>query len=573
MKEEDFLPQLATLVDHPPEGGDWVHEAKFDGYRTLIFKTGDRVRFITRNGNDWTKAYAELASEVKKFPFKSLVLDGEIVALNAQGIPDFNKLQNALGRFKPKLGVRGLVFYAFDLLYLDGKDFRGKNLLERKNKLEEVMKKIKAKDFRYSEHFETDDPQALYQKMCHLGLEGIISKNIHATYSGTRSKYWLKTKCGQSDEFIIIGYRTGTNHPIGSLLLGSLHNGKLRYEGKVGTGFSQKTKEELARAFKGLETKTPTVNEELKYKNIVWLKPKLIAEVNFLGKTNEGLRHSSFMRLRPDKETAEVTRDEFDRELLRAYYKKVSPLLLPELKERPLNLYICHGGPNGRCYYLRRSESRSMKNVKTTLKPNGHFLMSFSTAAGIQSCVDLGTIEFHLWGTTIPHLETPDRMIFDLDAGEGVPLSAIHDCAEQLRERLLEIDLESFVMTSGGKGYHIHVPIAPLYSWDEVKGVALTIARSLEEDHPSLYTTSMSPAKRKKKIFIDFLRNTRGHTAIAPYSVRAKERATLAVPVSWKELRKTSPDEFTMADAEKILRRKDPWAGIRKLKQKISLLE
>lgn len=573
MNEEDFRPQLATLTDKAPKGEDWVHEAKFDGYRTLAFKTASRVRFLTRNGNDWTKAYEELADVMKQFPFKSIVLDGEIVALNAQGIPDFNKLQNSLGRFKPKLGVRGLVFYAFDILYLDGKDLRNKTLLERKSILEKTFKKIRAKSFRYSEHFETDDPQALYRRMCQLGLEGIVSKEIHSTYSGTRSKSWLKTKCGQSDEFLIIGYRTGTNHAIGSLLLGSLSNGKVQYEGKVGTGFSMKTKQELSKAFGPLITKIPTVMDELKYSNIVWLKPKLIAEVEYLGKTAEGLRHASFMRFRTDKNPEEVTHSEFDREKIRDYYKQISPLMLPQLKDRPLNLFICHGGIKGRCYYLRRSETEKLKNLKTLKKANGNFLMALTNYSGIESSVDLGTIEFHLWGTKLSHLENPDRIIFDLDAGPGVPLSSIHDCAEKLHDLLKEVRLESFIMTSGGKGYHIHVPVTPVYSWEEVKAFSETIARKLEEDFPKLYTSSMSPAKRKGKIFIDFLRNSRGHTAVAPYSVRAREGATIAVPISWKNLRKSSPDQYSLKHLKVILKRKDPWAQITKLRQRLLILD
>jgi bifunctional non-homologous end joining protein LigD len=573
MKEDDFLPQLATLTEEPPTGSQWVHEAKFDGYRTLAFKTGKKVRFITRNGNDWTKAYGDLASEMELFPFKSLVLDGEIVALDKNGIPDFHKLQNSLGRFRPKLGVKGLVFYAFDILYLDGKDLRNKKLRERKKLLEKVMKEIPSRNFRYSEHFETDDPKSLFRKMCELGLEGIVSKHVDSVYAGTRNKYWLKTKCGQSDEFLIIGYRTGTDHPIGSLLLGSWMGDKVQYEGKVGTGFSRKIKEELARAFKPLITKTPTVTEELKYKNIVWLKPKLLAEVAYLGKTAEGLRHASFMRLRPDKDSHEVTRSDFEREVIRDYYTRVKDLILPHLRDRPLNLYICHGGPSGRCYYLRRSETENLKGLKTVKKPNGNYLMSLSTGAGIQSCVDLGTIEFHLWGTKLKHLEKPDRIIFDLDAGEGVELSAIHDCAERLRELLLDLQLRSFLMTSGGKGYHIHVPVAPLYSWDEIKAFAETVSKKLEEDFPKLYTTSMSPARRKGKIFIDFLRNSRGHTAIAPYSLRARARATIAAPIPWKDLRTSAPDQFGLKDVRKLLGRRDPWAGLQKLRQKLSLFE
>jgi bifunctional non-homologous end joining protein LigD len=588
--KENFSPQLATLTDVPPEGDQWVHEAKLDGYRTLAYKDGKSVRFITRNGNDWTATYAELASELQKFPVKSLVLDGEVVALNEDGVPDFNKLQNSVGKKRAKKNVGGLVFYAFDLLWLDGKDLRSMDLLARKKKLKALFSKKLPPHYLYSEHFGSEDPRALVKEMCELGLEGIVSKRKDSSYEGRRSPHWLKIKCSKTEEFIIIGYRIGTEHEIGSLLLGSYQAGKIKYEGKVGTGFSAKTKQMLWKKFKPLMTKTPIVDDELNYDNIVWLRPKLVAEVEFLKQTGEGLRHASFLRLRPDKDPDEVSPQEeinetknsdsvvypktkITRQEVMNYYRKICKLMLPDLRHRPLNIYACHGGIQGRCYYLRRSDKEQIPHIKTARKPNGHYLMSLDNFKGIETLVNLGAVEFHIWGTRMEHLETPDRIIIDLDAGPSVSVKQIQDCALLLKDLLSELGLKTFLMTSGGKGYHLHVPISPLYSWDQIKSFSESLSKQLEDEYPHLYTSSVSPARRRGKIFIDYLRNSRGHTAIAPYSLRARDEATIAVPISWRELRQTTPDAFTIKDLPKLLKRKDPWAGILKIKQKIQLLD
>lgn len=573
----DLPPLLATLVDKPPSGPEWVHEAKLDGYRTLVFKSGSKVRFITRNGNDWTNTYSQLAEAVKKFKERSFVLDGEIVALDEKGIPSFNKLQNTIGRRNTKNNVPGLLFYAFDLLSLNGKSFKSKPLLERKSALKRIISGNKSSFFKYSEHFDAEDTNEVLAEMCKIGLEGVISKLKNSPYVNGRSKYWLKSKCAITDEFIIIGYRTGTDHPIGSLLMGTYDKGKLKYAGKVGTGYSRTIKKELYEKFRPLITGTSPISEKLKYKNIVWLRPRLVAEITFLSRSEDGFRHSSFLRLRPDKDIEEVHHDDTSPDTYRNevvdYYRQISQLLLNEIKDRPLNVYICHGGLHGRCYFLRRLSKEKLKSVKSTRKPNGNFLMSVENQTGIDSLIKFGVIEFHLWGTHIRHLEKPDRIIFDLDAGEGVSIDEIRTAALTLKKLLERLDLKSFIMTSGGKGYHIHVPIKPDYSWHQIKKFAETVARTMEEDSPKLYTTSMSPARRKHRIFIDFQRNNRGHTAVAPYSLRAREKATLAVPIKWSELKKTQPDHFTLKDVKKILKRKDPWEGIQKLKQKITLFD
>jgi bifunctional non-homologous end joining protein LigD len=579
VKTDDFLPQLATLVDSPPEGEEWIHEAKFDGYRTIAIKDGEKITLYTRNGNNWTAKYAQLAEELKNVPADKAVLDGEIVALDEKGIPDFNKLQNQLDKATAKRKASGLVFYLFDILSLNGKDLRKSPLSLRKEKLKSLFKKKFSKYILFSDHFETDDVQKVYKQMCSMGLEGVVSKKKDAWYYGGRNKEWLKTKCVKSDEFIVIGYRRGTDHEIGSLLLGMYEGKELKFAGKVGTGFSKKTKDKLWEKFKDNISPKAVIKEKLEYENIVWLKPKLVAEIEYLERTKENLiRHGSFQRLRDDKEAKEVTgsielpKSEFRTELF-DYYDKASKLILPYLKSRPLNLYICHGGIKGNCYFYRRSEKGDLKDVKTILKPNGHYIMTISNKAGLKSILSMGTVEIHSWQTKSEHIENPDQVVLDIDASPGVSLEKIRLCASRIKTLLDDLDLKSFIKTSGGKGYHIHIPVAPIYSWEQIKNFSEIISRKMEQDYPREYTSSVSPERRKKKIYIDYLRNARGTTAVVPYSVRAKEAMTIAVPIAWKDLNKYAPDSFTIHDLPKLLKRKDPWMGLSKLRQKIKLLE
>jgi bifunctional non-homologous end joining protein LigD len=483
VKTDDFLPQLATLVDSPPEGEEWIHEAKFDGYRTIAIKDGEKITLYTRNGNNWTAKYAQLAEELKNVPADKAVLDGEIVALDEKGIPDFNKLQNQLDKATAKRKASGLVFYLFDILSLNGKDLRKSPLSLRKEKLKSLFKKKFSKYILFSDHFETDDVQKVYKQMCSMGLEGVVSKKKDAWYYGGRNKEWLKTKCVKSDEFIVIGYRRGTDHEIGSLLLGMYEGKELKFAGKVGTGFSKKTKDKLWEKFKDNISPKAVIKEKLEYENIVWLKPKLVAEIEYLERTKENLiRHGSFQRLRDDKEAKEVTgsielpKSEFRTELF-DYYDKASKLILPYLKSRPLNLYICHGGIKGNCYFYRRSEKGDLKDVKTILKPNGHYIITISNKAGLKSILSMGTVEIHSWQTKSEHIENPDQVVLDIDASPGVSLEKIRLCASRIKTLLDDLDLKSFIKTSGGKGYHIHIPVAPIYSWEQIKNFSEIISR------------------------------------------------------------------------------------------------
>lgn len=589
MKVEFLPPQLATLVDSPPAGHNWIHEAKLDGYRTLIFIKSGKVTIFTRNGHDWTRRYPGLAKEAAQLKVKEAILDGEVVALDKKGMPDFNLLQNSL----QKRSAGGLLFYAFDLLWLNGKDLKKLPLLARKMKLSELLVSNESNFILYSDHFESNEPAEMLDEMCRLGLEGVISKRKDLPYHSGRSADWLKTKCVKTDEFIIIGYLRGNHHELGSLLLGAFQNGELKFVGKVGTGFSVKKKNELMKKFTPLKSKKETVSEYPDYEKIVWLRPKIVAEIEFLERTKEQLiRHGSFQRLREDKDPAEIhvpgeesegstsssdhylfEEDQITRDELKNYYRRMKKLIWPHLEGRPLNLFVCHGNIHSRCYHLRRLEKSNLADVKTIRKPNGHYLMLLEDFKGIESLLEKGAVEFHTWGAKAEKLERPDEMVFDLDAGEGVSVKEIQEAALQLKSLLEKLGLKSFIKTTGGKGYHIHVPIEPRYSWSQVKSFCETVAKKMAEDSPDSYTTSVSPAKRREKIFIDFLRNSRGATFVAPYSVRAKKGAKLAVPISWRDLAKTPPDAYGLRDAAQLLKRKNPWRDFYLQKQIIKILE
>lgn len=296
-----FKSQLATLKTSIPTGDEWIHEIKYDGYRTFGIKIGPKVFMMTRNGNDWTETYQILANDLKKLPFENIVLDGEICILDPDGVTNFNKLQNSVGRNSFKKNVKGLVFYAFDLLYLDHEDLRILPLIERKEKLKKISKKL-SKNYLYSDHFEIPDSKKVLKEFCKLNLEGVISKRKNAPYRGGRNEDWIKTKCQKNDEFIVIGYLPGATHPFGALLLGEYKQNVLTYAGKVGTGFTNEMKNKFLKQTRLLKQEVSPLKEVPKgLKAAIWLKPKLIAEVNFLVKTEQGFRHSAFKTFRTDK--------------------------------------------------------------------------------------------------------------------------------------------------------------------------------------------------------------------------------------------------------------------------------
>lgn len=593
--EAPFVPlQLARLVERPPVGEHWVHEMKFDGYRTEAL-LGGGVRLLTRTGQDWTHRYPPIAAALGKLKVKEAVLDGEIVWADKNG-SDFQKLQNALSEEKHA----NLRYYVFDILSLNGEDLRPLPLGERKERLAKLLAPLKKSVVLYSEHF-AKDAEKFLARSCDTKMEGIISKRIDAPYVSGRHDYWVKSKCKQRQEFVVGGFTAGEGARVGfgALLLGTFEKGKLRYVGKVGTGFSQRSLRELRRRLRALETaESPFAQGTPRARDTHWVEPKLVAEVSFANWTAEKrLRAPVFVGLREDKPAEDIRREEpakpeltlshpdklyFEAEEITKlevarYYAEVAPWMLPHVERRPLSLMRCPDGSGGECFFqkhMAESLPAFVKPLKVAESAGNREQMTIDDAEGLLALVQWGTIEFHVWNSR--GNENPDQIVMDFDPGPGVEWKQVVRAALELKEILDGLKLESFVKVTGGKGIHVHVPFAPRYGWDEVKAFAQTLAQEMASRRPSLYTTQIAKKARDKKIFLDYLRNGRTATAVAPYSLRAREMSAVAMPVSWEELKKLKgASQFTLKEALNWLRKRkrDPWARYFLVRQTIGILD
>jgi len=581
-------PQLATLVDAVPSGNDWFHEIKFDGYRAMIAVSGGDVRVYTRNGLDWTDKFAPLVGAIAALDLPPALIDGEITAPDAQGNPSFSALQAELKRRHGEQGAQTrLDFHAFDLLQLDGQSLAALPNIERKERLEALL--IDARPPIHVADHVIGAGEKLYTAMCDAGMEGIISKRIDAPYRGTRTTSWLKVKCTRRQEFVIVGWTKSSAmaRPFASLLLAQREGGELVYKGKVGTGFDGATLADLGARMARLARARPALAvPRVEARGANWIAPKLVAEVAFAEMTAEGrVRHGSFLGLRSDKQASEVkpempepapTSDEAvaisnrDRVLfpetgqtkgeLADYYAAIAPLMLPFVADRPISLVRCPQGRAKKCFF-QKHDSGSMgdhvRHVPITEKDGGsEDYLYIDDATGILQCVQMGTIEFHGWASRASEVEKPDRMIFDLDPDEGLDFGDVKTAAVDIRKRLADIGLISFAMLSGGKGVHVIVPLSPGHDWDAHKDFAKRFAEALSLAEPERFVATMSKAKRKGRIFIDWLRNQRGSTAVAPYSARARDRAPVAVPIGWDELDGfADAHPFSIGDAKALLKR------------------
>jgi len=555
--------QLCTLVDSVPTGAGWLHEVKYDGYRALIAVANGTAKVFTRSGLDWTEKFAAIAEAAAKLPVTSALIDGEIVAFK-DGNPDFSTLKDAISN------AGDMTVFAFDLLRLDGEDITTLPNVQRKERLRPL---ISGDDPRvqFSEHIIGAGEQ-LYETMCREGYEGVVSKRADAPYAGKRTKNWLKIKCTRRQEFVIVGWLpSDKTRGFRSLLLGVHGADGLVYAGKVGTGFTGDLMDELRTKLDRLERKTPTVEApRAAVRGARWVTPKLVAEIAFAEITPDGvLRHSSFLGLRGDKaardvviETAEPldaapapassvkvsSRDRliFDDSKvtkgdLADYYAQVSAIMLPWTGHRPISLVRCPQGRGKQCFFQKHDAGSFGDHVhKVPIREKDGSTEDYlyvDSADGLVACVQMGTIEFHGWGSSVATLEQPDRLVFDLDPDEGLDFDDTKKAAEYLKNQLAELGLTSFAMLSGGKGVHVVVPLRPAAEWPAVKDFADRFARALAQAEPDRFVATMSKAKRKGRIFIDWLRNQRGSTAILPYSARARAGAPVAVPVSWSELR------------------------------------
>ena len=614
-------PQLATLVTKAPGGDAWLNEAKFDGYRLICAVAGEHVRCYTRNGLDWTEKFPAIASALAELDCKSALIDGEVVALSDAG-SNFSALQKAL-----RTGASTRL-YAFDLIELDGKDLSRKPLAERKERLRALLDTLgTTATVQYSEHVRGNGEHVL-QAICKAGQEGIIAKEANAPYRSGRTRSWLKVKCTKRQEFVIGGYTPSTKkgRPFASILLGTFENGKLIYRGGVGTGFSQATLEDLAAAFARRKRETPPFDAvpRERTRDSIWLKPDLVAEVDFAEFTDDGhIRHGSFQGLREDKEAKAVkletpqpasakttgrskasTKTDTappakgdddvlgirishpDRILfegqgitkidLARYYAVVAERMLPFAADHPVSLVRCPQGGQRQCFFQKHANEGFPEAIRevpiTESSGETENYMYLHDAEGLVAAVQMGTLEFHIWGSRVDRLEKPDRLVFDLDPDPSVDFATVKAAAAALRRELAGIGLKTVAMVTGGKGVHVIVPLRPHAEWEEAKGFARAIAQSFADRDPEHFVATMSKAKRKGKIFIDWLRNDRGATAIAPYSTRARAGGPVATPVGWDELEDLdAANTFHIADiVERIDAGTDPWAEIGKISQSLT---
>jgi bifunctional non-homologous end joining protein LigD len=581
-------PQLATLVDAVPVGNGWLHEIKFDGYRALIACAGSKVTVHTRKGLDWTDKFAPLVEHLKALDLPPCLIDGEIVAYGKNGNPDFSTLQAVLKRGHGSQGKKDkLSFHAFDLLELNGEDLTKLTNVERKERLEALLADAEP-PIHVADHV-IGAGEKLYNAMCSAKQEGIISKRIDASYRSARTKNWVKVKCTRRQEFVVIGWKKSSakGRPFSSLLLAQHEGGELVYKGNVGTGFTQDTLQELAAKFARIERKTaPADVDRASSRGVTWLSPKLVAEVAFSEFTGDGnVRHGSFIALRGDKEADEVKpekpqdapepEDEVkisSRERvifpesgqtkgeLADYYEAVAALMLPWAAGRPVSLVRCPQGRAKKCFFQKHdcgSFGPHVHHVPIREKDGGtEDYLYIEDAAGILACVQMGTIEFHGWGSKAADVEAPDRMVFDLDPDEGLDFGDVRKAASDIRKRLADLGLASFAMLTGGKGVHVVVPLTPGHSWDAHKDFSKRFAEAMAMAEPERFTATMSKAKRKGRIFLDYLRNQRGSTAILPYAARARPGAPVAVPIAWGELDDfENAHPFSIDDAKRLLDR------------------
>jgi bifunctional non-homologous end joining protein LigD len=593
-------PQLATLVDAAPKGDAWLHELKLDGYRVAGRVADGRAQLLTRSGQDWTDRFTLLAAALAELPIESAWVDGEVVVLDEQGRSDFQKLQRVM------TGEPGdLRLFLFDLLYLDGFDLRRARLDHRKRLLRERLLVAARGPLHFSDHVPGRGPD-VFAEACRNGAEGIVSKRADAPFQPGRSRSWLKVKCTRRQEFVIAGFTEpgGRRTGLGALLLAARDNGgALRYAGKVGTGFDGHTLRSLRKRLEPLRRDDSPIDEPPRMRDVRWVEPELVAEVIFTEMTRDGkLRHPSFVALREDKSPNDVhfertipvavasdpdtvpadgtppiraevagvrlstpdrvyyPDDGITKSELAQYWESVADRALPFLSQRPLSLVRC---PEtiAECFYQKRaSESIPDSVPRIVVKSGREPYAMIDDLKSLISLVQVGVLEFHVWGARADRLDRPDIVVFDLDPDPSVPWERVAETARLLRELLDTIGLVPFLRTTGGKGLHVVAPLERRATWDEVKAFSQGLARQFVRAAPEQFTAIVTKSKRKGKILIDYLRNDPESTAIASWSTRARPGAPIAVPLAWEEMDSAERPVFTVRNAHERLTRPDPWA-------------
>lgn len=636
----DFVePELATLVDSAPQGDDWLHEVKFDGYRLICRIANGSATLWSRNAKEWTANFPVIAAEFRFLQVRTAILDGEVVWLEENGASSFQSLQNGLSG-APRTAP--IYYYAFDLLYLDGVDLRETPLAARKDVLRKlfVPVPVEAPHLRYSDHVQGDGTR-FFEGVCNMGLEGVVSKRATSPYRSGRFRDWLKVKCGARQEFVIVGFTDpgGGRTGFGALLVGYYDAGKLVFAGKVGTGFDQATLTSLSRELRKAERQSSPLDrgiEQARRSGVHWVEPRMVAEIGFTEWTREGiLRHPTFNGIRADKAPREIRRENPtpvgdkrgrdpaesgnsdppvaappqkrrgaterattgatrvagvklsnpDRvfwpdagvtklELAR-YYESVAEWMLPHVERRLLTLLRCPNGYDQHCFYQKHIEEPLEALHAFKVRERGgkveSYLMLDSTA-GLVTLAQLGVLEIHPWGSRVERVDQPDRLIFDFDPDPSVPWKDVAKAAREFRDFLSELGLRSFPRLTGGKGMHVVVPLLPEIDWDSAGRLTQAIASLFTSRAPSRFTTNPLKARRRGKIYIDYLRNGFGNTAVACYSTRARPSAPVAVPVHWDEIRaSTEPSSFTLRSVLRKLRKQseDPWADMLTIEQRL----
>jgi bifunctional non-homologous end joining protein LigD len=601
---DTLAPQLATLTAAAPQG-DWVVEPKWDGYRILARLDGGDVRLLTRNGHDWTHKLPALHRSLVAMSVNGAWLDGEIVVMGEDGVPNFNMLQNAMDRSRSD-DVR---FYAFDVPFLGGMDLREVPLRSRRELVRKLLEESPQDNVFFSESFDVPASQLL-EAACNMRLEGVMLKQADSTYAtGRRSESWLKLKCQQRQEFVVVGYslRKGTTSHVGSIMLGYHADGELKYAGSCGTGWDTEMSAVLYGKLHRLESDTPAVDPETVKPGRwgrrtegkeIWVKPKLVVEVSFAEWTPDGsVRQATFKGIRSDKAAKAISREVAkpvanppqkalkpgvgikvtnpDRVIdpstgirkieLVHYYESIAPWILPHLKDRPVSLVRAPTGITGQLFFQKHPESKvpGLRELDATLWPGHAPLMVVDSIQALLSAAQMNVVEFHTWNSVARQIDTPDRVVFDLDPGEGVGWKEVQEAADLMRALLLELGLESWLKTSGGKGLHVVVPLAPKLPYEVVKGFSQAAVQHMAKTIPSRFVAKSGGTNRVGKIFIDYLRNGHGQTTAAAFSARARPGMGVSMPVSWSQLTSLkSGAQWTIRTAREYLsfQTEDPWA-------------
>lgn len=610
-----LAPSLAKLSPRPPTSPKWLHEIKHDGYRVQARIDGRSIKLLTRTGLDWTERFESIATALAGLALGSAWIDGEVVVEDDAGISSFSGLQADLSTGRQDR----LRYYVFDLLYCDGFDLTPAPLVERKALLAEVIGgRPTGSPIRFSEHLVDEEGPKILEHTCRLGLEGIVSKRADLPYKAGRGEHWLKSRCTLRQEFVIVGYvpSTAAAGLVGALALGYYQDGKLRYAGRVGTGYSAAQAKALRDALEAIKADKPSFRNPLPAgadKGVRWAKPQLVCEVEFRGFTADGLiRQSSFKGLREDKPAHEVvlevgpaqadaakpsagesgaeghsiagvrlTHPErilwgetgLTKQGLAEFYAEIADFILPHVVGRPLSLLRCPSGVSEPCFFAKRPWQGLGEAIRQVDTDNGEPTLVIDDLTGLIGLVQAGVVEIHPWGSRVEQMEQPDRLIFDLDPGDDVAWSAVIAAAREVRERLGQVGLDSFVKTSGGKGLHVVVPIAPSLTWADAKAFTGSIAEAMSKDDPARYVATLSKRARRGRILIDYFRNSRGATAVAPYSTRARAQASVSTPLAWEELSQgIRADHFRVDNLRQRLRflASDPWQGFFELRQTLA---